>query len=85
MNMLDMVSMVALVLLGLILAVLVFHSLRLHGMWRMMLNCRTSVRWARIWEMENKELRSALRAEKAHVEQLKRKLVLLHEMDCPRS
>jgi len=85
MDMLDMVSMVALVLLGLILVVLVFQYLRLRGMWRMMLDCRTSVRWARIWEMENKELRSALRAEKAHVEQLKRKLVLLHELDCPRS
>ena len=81
MNLLDMVSMVALVLLVLILVVLVFQSFKLRNLWQMMLNCRASVRWARIWEMENKELRSALRAEKEHVEQLKRKLVLLHEVD----
>jgi hypothetical protein len=30
--------------------------------------------------MENRELRSALRAEKAHIEQLQRKLVILQEL-----
>jgi predicted RNase H-like nuclease (RuvC/YqgF family) len=38
------------------------------------------MRWAQIQETENKELRSALRAEKAHVEQLKRKLDLLQAL-----
>jgi hypothetical protein len=38
------------------------------------------VRWARIWEVENRELRSALRAEKEHVQQLQRKLVILQEL-----
>lgn len=31
-------------------------------------------------EMENRELRSALRAEKAHIEQLQRKLVILQAL-----
>lgn len=78
--MLDMVSIGALVLLGLILLMLLFQSLKLHGVWQMIRVCRTATRWARIWEMENKELRSALRAERAHVEQLKRKLVLLQAL-----
>lgn len=77
MNMLDMVSIGALALLGLILLILLLQYLKLRGIWQMMLACRTTTRWARIQEMENKELRSALRAEKAHVEQLKRKLVLV--------
>lgn len=44
------------------------------------LGFKRNVRWARIWEMENRELRSALRAEKAHIEQLQRKLVILQEL-----
>jgi hypothetical protein len=80
MNTLDMVSAGALALLGLILLILLFQYLRLRGIWQMMLVCRTATRWARTWEMENKELRSALRAEKAHVEQLKRKMVLLQAL-----
>jgi hypothetical protein len=44
------------------------------------LACRQDARWARIWEMENRELRSALRAEKAHIEQLQSKLVILQNL-----
>lgn len=80
MNSLDLVSTGALASHGLILLILLFQYLRLRGIWQMMLVCRTATRWARIWEMENKELRSALRAEKAHVEQLKRKMVLLQAL-----
>jgi hypothetical protein len=80
MNTLDMVSAGALVLLGLILLILLFQYLRLRGIWRMMQACRTATRWARIWEMENRELRSALRAEKAHVEQLQGKLKILQSL-----
>lgn len=80
MNALDVVSAGALVLLGLILLILLFQYLRLRGIWKMMLVCRTATRWARIWEMENRELRSALRAEKAHVEQLQGKLKILQSL-----
>jgi len=80
MNMLDMVSMVALFLLGLILLILLLQYLRLRGICNMMLACRSATRWARIREMENRELRSALRAEKAQVEQLQRKVVLLQAL-----
>lgn len=80
MGTLEVVSTGALVLLGLILLMLLFQYLRLRGIWQMMLVCRTATRWAHIWEMENRELRSALRAEKAHVEQLKGKLVILQAL-----
>jgi predicted RNase H-like nuclease (RuvC/YqgF family) len=46
----------------------------------MLRECKAACRWARFREVENKELRSALRAEKAHVEQLQRKLVLLQDL-----
>jgi hypothetical protein len=80
MNALDVVSVGALMLLGVILLVLVMQILRLREIWQMMLNCQMTARWATIWEMENKELRSALRAEKAHVEQLKGKVVILQAL-----
>lgn len=80
MNALDVVSIGALMLLGVILLVLVMQILRLWEIWQMMLNCQMTARWATIWEMENKELRSALRAEKAHVEQLKGKVVILQAL-----
>lgn len=80
MSALDVVSVGAWVLLGVILLVLVMQAMRLREIWQMMLNCQKTARWATIWEMENKELRSALRAEKAHVEQLKGKVVILQAL-----
>lgn len=80
MNVFDVVSTGALILLGVILLVLVMQTLRLRKVWQMMLGCQKIARWASIWEMENKELRSALRAEKEHVEQLKGKVVILQAL-----
>ena len=80
MTMSDVVSTGALVMMGAILLVLVLQCLRLRELWQMALGCQKDTRWARIWEMENRELRSALRAEKAHIEQLQRKLVILQEL-----
>ena len=80
MSMSETVSMGALVMMGAILLVLLLQYLRLRELWRMAVACRKDVRWARIWEVENQELRSALRAEKAHIEQLQRKLVILQEL-----
>lgn len=80
MNTLDVVTTGTLGLLGLILLMLIFHYLRLRGIWQALLVCRTATRWARLWEMENRELRSALRAEKAHVEQLQGKLTILQSL-----
>lgn len=68
---LDMIATGGLVLLGLILMLLSLQFMRLRDVWKLMINCRTTMRWARIQEMENRELRSALRAHKAQVEQLK--------------
>lgn len=80
MSMSEAVSTGALVMMGAILLVLLHQWLRLRELWKMAVACRTAARSARIWEAENRELRSALRAEKAHIEQLQRKLVILQEL-----
>jgi len=80
MTMSEAVSTGALVLIGMILTVLLMQYLRLREIWHVALACRKDARWARIWEMENRELRSALRAEKAHIEQLQSKLVILQNL-----
>lgn len=64
-------------LMGVILVILLHQCFKLHELWRMALTCQKNSRWARICKAENRELRSALRAEKAHIEQLQRKLVIL--------
>jgi hypothetical protein len=56
------------------------QCLRLRDLFEMGRGFQSDVRWTRIWEVENKELRSALRAEKAHIEQLQRNLTILQEM-----
>ena len=82
MTMSEAVSAGALVLIGVILTVLLMQYLRLREIWHVALACRKDARWAQIWEMENRELRSALRAEKAHIEQLHRKLAILQDLIC---
>lgn len=77
MTMSEVVSTGALVLIGVILAVLLMQYLRLRELWQMALGFQKDVRWARIWEMENRKLRSALRAEREQIEQLQRKLAIL--------
>ena len=82
MTMSEAVSTGALVLIGVILTVLLMQYLRLREIWHVALACRKDARWARIWEMENRELRSALRAEKRHIEQLQSKLMILQNLIC---
>lgn len=82
MTMSEAVSTGALVLIGVILAVLLMQYLKLRELWQMALACRHNARWARIWEMENRELRAARRADKAHIAQLQSKLVLLQSLVC---
>jgi hypothetical protein len=76
----DAISTGALLTMAAIAAVMVIQYLKLQDIWQLLLDCKTSTRWAQIQEVENKELRSALRAEKAHVEQLRRKLELLQAL-----
>ena len=80
MSMSEAVSTGALLMMGAILLVLLHQCLRLRELWQMAMNYQKNVRWSQIWEMENRELRSALRAEKEHVQQLQRKLVILQEL-----
>lgn len=80
MSMPEAVSIGAWVMMMAILLVLLYQSLRLHELKKMALACRKGVRWVRIWEAENRELRSALRAEKEQIEQLQRKVVILQQL-----
>jgi hypothetical protein len=76
----DVISVAALVMMVAIAVLLLAHYLKLQKVWDTIVNCRTTLRWARIHESENKELRLALRAERAHVDQLQRKVTLLEEL-----
>lgn len=76
----DAVSTGALFLMLVIALVLLIQYLKLQNILQIILDCKTTTRRAKTWEMENKELRSALRAEKEHVEQLRRKLELLQAL-----
>lgn len=76
MGMSELVSTSALVLIGVIFLVLLMQYLRLREIWTFVAGCRTAARWAKIREMENRELKRALRAERARVQELKVKLEL---------
>lgn len=76
----DVVSTGALLVMVVVALVLLIQYLKLQDIWQIIVDCKTATRWAKIWEMENKELRSDLRAEKEHVEQLQRKLELLQAL-----
>ena len=79
MSMPDVVSTGALVM-GVILLVLVQQCLKLSELWKMVAHYQKDLHWAQIWEAENRELRSALRAEREHVAQLQRKLEILQAL-----
>jgi hypothetical protein len=70
MGMSELISTGALVLIGVILLVLLMQYLRLREIWKFVMGCRTATRWAKIREMENRELKRALRAERARVAEL---------------
>ncbi|SDQ03381.1 hypothetical protein SAMN04490186_0067 [Pseudomonas grimontii] len=80
MSMSEVVSTGALVVMGVILLVLIQQCLKLSELWKMVAHYQKDLRWAQIWEVENRELRSALRAEREHVAQLQRKLELLQAL-----
>lgn len=76
----DAISTGVMVTMAAIAVVLLVQYLKLQNIWQLIVDCKSKMRWAQIQETENKELRSALRAEKAHVEQLRRKLDLLQAL-----
>ena len=77
MDTLDVIFTSALILPAVIVLMLAIQASRLRDIRQMLQDARRKARLLSIDEWENKELRSALRAEKAHVAQLHRKLVLL--------
>lgn len=81
MTMPEVVATGALVAMGIILLVLIQQALRLGELGKKVEQCQHYLRWLQIWEVENRELRSALRAEREHVAQLQRKLVILQELN----
>lgn len=80
MTMPEVVATGALVAMGIILLALIQQGLRLGELGKNVEHCQKDLRWLQIWEMENRELRSALRAEREHVAQLQRKLVILQDV-----
>lgn len=80
MTMPEVVATGALVAMGIILLVLIQQGLKLGELGKNVEHCQRDLRWVQIWEMENRELRSALRAEREHVAQLQRKLVVLQNV-----
>lgn len=80
MTMPEVIATGALVAMGIILLVLIQQGLRLWELGKVVEGCQRDLRWLQIWEMENRELRSALRAEREHVVQLRRKLELLQAL-----
>lgn len=77
----DVISTAALVMMVVIAVLMMAYYMKLQKVWTVVVNCRASLRWARIHEAENKELRSALRAEREHVDQLLRKVALLNALE----
>ncbi|MNO77330.1 hypothetical protein D3C76_684360 [compost metagenome] len=80
MTMLEVVATGTWVAMGIILLVLIQQALKLGELGKKVEHCQRDLRWLQIWEMENRELRAALRAEREHVAQLQRKLELLHAL-----
>ena len=76
----EVVSAGALLVMVVVALVLLIQYLKLQDIWQIIVDCKTANRWAKIWEGENKELRSALRAEKEQVGQLQRKVALLEAL-----
>ncbi|MGB3126988.1 MAG: hypothetical protein WBB95_24520 [Pseudomonas sp.] len=73
----EVVATGALMVMAVVALLMLIQYLKLQDIWQIIVDCKTATRWAKIWEMENKELRSALRAEKEHVDQLQRKVELM--------
>ena len=83
MALLALLAMLAMLMLVMILLMLVVQYLQANKAWRLLerLHGIMKERQQRmIWHAEeNRELKSALRAQKAHVEQLQRKLKILQD------
>lgn len=80
MTMPEVVATGALVAIGIILLVLIQQGLKLGELGKKVEHCQKDLRWLQIWDTENRELRSALRAEREHVAQLQRKVELLQAL-----
>ncbi|MFG0864106.1 hypothetical protein [Pseudomonas sp. FYR_7] len=71
MSLYDWLTAGALGLIGVILVVLLVQYLRLREIWMGLSRCREMLRWAKIFESENRELKRSLRAEQRLSGQLK--------------
>ncbi len=80
MTALDAISIGSLFGMGAIALVMIIECRRLCGLARIICDRKGAAPDPCVRDVENMELRSALRAEKAHVQQLQRKLVLLQAL-----
>ncbi|MDE1169348.1 MAG: hypothetical protein PW845_29225 [Pseudomonas sp.] len=75
----DLVSTVAITLIGATLLILLVQYLRLRELWTLALSCQKNARRARQQKKENRELRCALCAEKACIADLRQTLARLQD------
>ncbi|NIF27664.1 hypothetical protein F3J44_14940 [Pantoea sp. Tr-811] len=57
-----------------ILVVLLMQYIKLRDLWAGLSRCREALRWARIFESENRELKRSLNAERKRVRELQHSL-----------
>lgn len=70
----DWVTVGTLAMIGVILLVLLLQYFKLQDVWEGLRGCRETLRWARIFESENQELKRALHAERQRSRELQRSL-----------
>ncbi|HEK1687039.1 TPA: hypothetical protein SMR42_005191 [Pseudomonas putida] len=66
----DWVALGAMAMIGVILLVMLLQYIKLRDLWEGLSRCREALRWARIFESENKELKRTLVAERKRVREL---------------
>jgi hypothetical protein len=71
MSVYDWLTTGALGLIGVILLVLLVQYMRLREIWMGLSRCREMLRWAKIFESENRELKRSLRAQQRLTANLK--------------
>lgn len=70
----DWVTIGATGMIGIILLVMLLQYLKLRDLWKGYSRCREALRWARIFESENRELKRTLQAERKRIYELQHSL-----------
>ncbi|WP_426779062.1 hypothetical protein [Pseudomonas aeruginosa] len=84
MSIYDWVALIAMGMIGVILLVMLLQYIKLRDLWEGFSRCREAMRWARIFESENRELKRTLQAERKRVRELQHSLSQFTEQVRPR-